>query len=149
MQFELAPASTGTLAALYGIAIVVLALALLFWWIAWGTSQMSVAIRHGLLQIQVPMYAREIPVDRLDVAHAAVVDLSATPQLRPKLRTNGISVPGLGVGWFRLSDGSKALLAITRRSDVLYVPTRDGYVLLLSVRKPQRALEQLRAAAGE
>jgi hypothetical protein len=148
MQFELAPASTGTLTALYGIAMVVLALAVLFWWIAWGTSQMSVAIKHGLLRIQVPMYGREIPVTRLDLTHAAVIDLSASPQLRPKLRTNGISVPGLGVGWFRLSDGSKALLAITRRNNVLYVPTRDGYVLLLSVGKAQRALEQLRAAAG-
>jgi len=148
MQFELAPASTGTLATLYGIAVVVLALALLFWWIAWGTSQMSVAIGHGVLQVRVPIYGREIPVTRLDAARAAVVDLGASPQLRPKLRTNGISVPGLGVGWFRLSDGSKALLAITRRSDVLYVPTHDGYVLLLSVRKPQRVLEQLRAAAG-
>jgi Bacterial PH domain len=146
VQFELAPASTGTLATLYGIALVVLAVTVLLWWIAWGTSQMSVAIKHGSLQIHVPMYGREIPIASLDLAQAAIVDLDANSQLRPKLRTNGIGVPGLGVGWFRLKDGSKALLALTRRSNVLYLPTRDGYALLISVNKPQRVLEQLRAA---
>ncbi len=50
------------------------------------------------------------------------------------------------VGWFKLKDGSKALLALTSRRDVLYVPTTYGFVVLLSPSDPQRVLSELQAA---
>jgi hypothetical protein len=148
MQFAFAPVSTGTHAALYAFAVVVLAVAVLFWWIALSAGRMSAEVDGNGLRIHVPIYSRQIPLTDLDLAHAGIVNLDATSPLRPKWRTNGIGLPGYRVGWFKLHDGSKALLAITRRSRVLYVPTRDGYAVLMSVDNPSRLLARLRSAAS-
>lgn len=148
MQFAFAPVSTGTQAAMYAFAAVTLAITVLFWWIALSAGQMSADVDGQSLRIHVPIYSRRIPVADLDLAHAAVVNLDADSQLRPKWRTNGIGIPGYRVGWFKLKDGSKALLAVTRRTSVLYVPTRDGYAVLMSVDNPPGLLERLRSTAS-
>ena len=51
--------------------------------------------------------------------------------------------------WFRLRNGEKALLYLTDRARVVYLPTRDGYSVLVSSHAPERLLSALRDAAGE
>lgn len=148
MEFELARASTGVTVTLGFLAALMAALALMFAWFMWSASNATAAIRDGALHIQVPLYGRSIAIADLDLDAARVVDVDKSSPLRPRMRTNGIGLPGYGVGWFRLRDGSKALMAMTSRRNMLYLPTRHDYVLLLSVADPERLLAQLRAGAA-
>src|SRR5216684_1893010 len=51
-------------------------------------------------------------------------------------------------GWFRLSNGQRALLYGTTWRRVLYVPTNAGYALLVSPEDPDGMLADLRRRAG-
>jgi Bacterial PH domain len=62
-------------------------------------------------------------------------------------RRVGTAMPGYLSGWFRLRDGEKALLYLTDRTRAVYVPTRSGYSVLLSVTEPERFLARLREIA--
>ena len=53
-------------------------------------------------------------------------------------------MPGYNAGWFRLKNGSKALLALTDRSSVVYIPTTEDYSILLSVADPEAFLAAAR-----
>jgi hypothetical protein len=65
-------------------------------------------------------------------------------ELQPTSRTNGIGMPGYSAGWFRLRGERRALLFVTDRSRVVYVPTREGYPVLVSVQRPAEFLESIR-----
>lgn len=145
MDFELSPVSSSTAAILGGLTVFILALAALFAWIAWSASHLSVAVSEDAIHLRVPIYSRSVPISSLDLTKAKVLKIEPSSGLRPVVRTNGIGVPGFRVGWFRLKNGEKALLAVTSLESVLYIPTLDGYSLLLSLKKPHRALDELRA----
>jgi hypothetical protein len=76
-----------------------------------------------------------------------VVDIEQERTLRPRGKTIGTAIPGYRSGWFRLANGEKALLYLTDSRRVVYVPTRAGYSLLLSVDRPAEFVERLRAIA--
>ena len=44
------------------------------------------------------------------------------------LRTNGIGLPHYLAGWFRLCNGTKALMFVTDRRNVVLIPTTLGFV---------------------
>ena len=60
----------------------------------------------------------------------------------------GTALGGYSAGWFRLRSGEKALLYLTDRRRVVYIPTLDGYSLLLSQGEPRRFLDALHDATG-
>ncbi|MEQ8859317.1 MAG: PH domain-containing protein [Pseudomonadales bacterium] len=146
MQFELTPPPAGVFATLVAFAVLFIGLATVFAWFAWSTLRMPVSIAEGSLNLSLPFYGRSLPLASLNLEDARIVTIDASSPLRPRVRTNGIGLPGYSVGWFKLKDGSKALLALTSRRDVLYVPTTDGFVVLLSPKDPQRVLSELQAA---
>ena len=148
MEFALAPATSGATSALIGLSVLLAALAAMFLWFAWAATHGTVRLRDGGLQLDVPIYGRVIPVADLDLGAAQVVDLTGDSPLRPRIRSNGLGVPGYGLGWFRLADGSRALTALSRRTGVLHLPTASGYVLLISVEDPQALLAALARAAS-
>lgn len=145
MEFELTRASTAAIATPLVLVALLVSLAAMFGWIAWTTTRSAVSLSDGMLQVRVPMYGRRIPVADLDVAAARIVDMGADSPSHATMRTNGIGLPGYSVGWFRLADGSRALMAVTDRSRVVRIPTREGYVLMLSVTDPDRLLAELRS----
>ncbi len=114
---------------------------------ALGARGSRVDVGPGGLRLRGDLYGRTVPADRLRPAEARVVDLAAEPALRPVRRSFGTALPGYAAGWFRLADGSKALLSVTDRRRVAYVPTSDGYALLLSAADPHGLVATLRAAA--
>jgi len=59
----------------------------------------------------------------------------------------GTGLPGYASGWFRLRNGDKALVYLSDRSRVVYVPTTLGFDLLISPRDPARFLAKLRQIA--
>jgi len=147
MEFDIAPPSTSVSLILGAIAILLVALAVLFVWLAMSAAKLSVGVNSGNVELKMPFYGRTIPLSQLELDKAQVTRIDKSSPLRPRIRTNGVGLPGYGVGWFKLKNGEKALLALTSREQVVYIPTRDGYSLLLSVRSPNQFLDQLRAAS--
>jgi hypothetical protein len=96
------------------------------------------------VRIRGDIYGRLIPASQLVADSVQRVDIS-TGDFRPVLRVGGTAVPGYRAGWFRLANGSRALLYVTDPAKVVRIPTRDGYSLLLSVAETDRFVAQVRA----
>ena len=96
------------------------------------------------LRIRGDLYGRFIPAANLRPDEARRVDLSKPTDLEPRRRTMGGAFPGYASGWFRLANGEKALLYLTDRRKAVYIPTTDGYSLLISPDTPDAFLAALR-----
>lgn len=96
------------------------------------------------LRLHGDFYGRVIPAARLDLQKARAVDLRVDRELEPVTRTWGTALPGYRAGWFQLRGGQRGLLYVTDPSRVAYVPTRDGYSVLVSVADPAAFLASLR-----
>jgi len=107
--------------------------------VTFEVSEQDVRVSGGL-------YGRSIPRAALDVASARLVDRGAEPGLAPRSRTNGIGLPNYQSGWFRLADGSRALLFVTDWAKAVALPTAEGYTLLVSPADPQAFLAAIRQA---
>jgi PH (Pleckstrin Homology) domain-containing protein len=149
--FHIVPASNraaATLVPLAGLLFIVLVgtVALLGASIR-GSRQSSFELTPAGLRLRGDLYGRLVRASELRGGAARVIDLHQERRLRPTMRTIGTAVPGYRAGWFRLADGEKALLYVTDPRRVVYVPTRAGYALLLSVDRPTEFVERLRAIA--
>jgi PH (Pleckstrin Homology) domain-containing protein len=149
--FHIVPASNraaATLVPLAGLLFIVLVgtVALLGASIR-GSRQSSFELTPAGLRLRGDLYGRLVNASELRGGAARVIDLQQERRLRPTMRTIGTAVPGYRAGWFRLADGEKALLYVTDPRRVVYVPTRAGYALLLSVDRPTEFVERLRAIA--
>jgi hypothetical protein len=129
------------------VAAVLVAIGLLTGYTAYSIHNLRVEVNPREVCIRGDLYGRGIPIEKLQPEKARVVDLRKEPELKPVLRTNGIGLPGYQVGWFRLKDGEKALLYMTDESEVTYLPTTEGYALLLSMENAEEFLEALRQPA--
>ena len=88
------------------------------------------------LRLRGDLWGRTIPASSLRLDDARRVDFDTSPDLKPLRRTMGTGLPGYQSGWFNLQNGQKALLYLTDRSKAIYIPTNDGYSLLLSPDDP-------------
>lgn len=125
------------------LLVLLLGLVVLFGWILYSARNTVVELDRGGIRISGTLYGRGIPIESLRLGEAKVLDLHRDDGFRMKWRTNGIGLPGYKAGWFRLRNGDKALAFVTDPRRVLYLPTREGYSLLLSVADPERMLELL------
>lgn len=140
------PAASKVLwAILITLATIVPAVVSLSLWIAYASRSAQFVISPRGLQIRGSMYGRSIPRDQLMVSQARIVNLDFEGGLALARRTNGTAVPGYTEGWFQLADGRKALVFVTRRSQVVLVPTTEDYIVLLSPVRPEMLLTSLRA----
>ena len=146
--FQLVPASDRTLWVLGGIAFLLISLLCLFGYVAYSSRHIRFEISPEGLAISDRLYGRTISAESLVLEEAIRVDLSGVSEYRLRLRTNGVGLPGYRAGWFRLQNGEKALLFVTDLERVVYVPTREGYSVLLSVVAPEEFLEALTSAVA-
>jgi hypothetical protein len=115
----------------------------------WAASHTRFEVTAEGLRIRGDVWGREIPAAALLGQQARVVDLGKEAELQPKYRSMGTALPGYWSGWFRLSNGEKALLFVSDWQKVVYVPTTEGYGVLLSAADPQGLVEALkRTGAG-
>ncbi len=121
------------------LAVVLMALA----YTAYSSRNSRVEIESDRIKLVGDFWGREIPFTLLNVSGARILDLTGNTEYSPKRRTFGTGLPGYASGWFRLRSGEKALVYLTKRRDVVYVPTSDGYSLLLSVEEPERFIATL------
>ena len=143
MEFPIASSPSYTVLIAGLIAAITLSIGAAFTWFAFTADSLSVTLDDSALRIDLPFYGRSIPLSQLDVSSAQIVTLNRSSDFRPRIRTNGIGLPGYAVGWFRLRNGDKALAAVTSKQKVLYLQTTDGYVLLLSLNEPKGFLDKL------
>lgn len=113
-----------------------------------GARSSTFEVSPAGLRIQGDIYGRLIPPSELIADSVQRVDISRGG-LRPVMRVGGTSLPGYRSGWFRLSNGSRALLYVTDPEKVVHVPTRDGYSVLLSVSEADRFVDALRKLGNE
>ena len=102
-------------------------------------------IDRNELQIKGGLYKRVLSKDELDLDSVSIVDLNNKMDLAPVIKRNGIGLPGIKEGWFKLRNGEKALLFLTDTKNVVYIRTLKGYALLLSVSNPEEFVKKLRA----
>ena len=147
MVFDIAEPSTAAAWVMAIIAGLILCLGLFFGWLALSIGNPTVELSEATIRINMPIYGRTIPRNELVAAEARIVDLNEETPLGPRFRTNGIGLPGYRIGWFRLRNGDKALAALTRGEQVLYVPTTRDYSILVSVVEPRALLQALQTGA--
>ena len=143
--FGIIPASSGPVWFAVGIAVVLVLVLALMAFIAYSSKNVRFELNDEGLRISRSIYGRFIPRGDIDPAGVMVLDLRAEPVYAPKSRTNGAGLPGYAEGWFKLKNGEKALLFLTDRSSVVYIPTTKKYSVLLSVSEADEFSELLRA----
>lgn len=146
--FPMIPASAKALWFFGAILLFLLALFGLFSYIAYSSRSVEFELSKAGLRIRGGLYARMIPAGSLISAESRQIDLLEATSYKPRVRTNGIGLPGYAAGWFRLRNGEKALLFVTDQSSVVYVATREGYSVLMSVEEPETFLQSLRNVAA-
>jgi hypothetical protein len=109
---------------------------------------------HGQLEVSAQdlcikgiVVRKTIPLSDLQVSFARIVDLDQEPSLRPFIKLYGIGLPAFRSGWFFLKSREKALLVLSGSRLAVYVPTSQGYALLLSPQQPEEFLAALQRPA--
>lgn len=133
---ELPTAMAASLASLAGAG--------LLFYVTWSTRNVQCVLSPEALRIRGDMFGRTIRRSDLRASEARLLSLDTDTAYQPFLRTFGTGAPGYLAGWFRLRNREKALVFVTDRTRVVYLPTTQGYTLLLSLAEPQEFLEALR-----
>lgn len=125
------------------VAVVVVAILFFLGTFVYASRHVRFELSPEGLAIRGDLYGRRLPAASLLTAQARVVDLTVDQDCRLVVRTNGAGFPGYGSGWFQLANGEKALIFVTDKRRVVYLPTREGYALLLSMAEPGQFLTAL------
>jgi Bacterial PH domain len=100
-------------------------------------SRATATLDHGDLMLQTGVGKKRIALSNLRKNGLQVIDLTRHPELAPRLRVWGASMPGLATGWFRLRNGEKAVCLLTDRARVCYLRSdADNLSVMLSLRDP-------------
>lgn len=146
LVFEVAPAySKGFWISQALILLVLVPIFALMLYTVYSARNMTFAVSTEGLRIRHAPYGRFIPADVMMTDGARIIDADGAGPLRPGVRTNGIGLPGYSVGWFRLNNGEKALMFVTSKQDVVYIPTKNGYAVMLSTTEPHAMLRALQS----
>jgi hypothetical protein len=141
--FPITPASGNVFWMLVPVEILLVGLAAMFIYFGYSATHVRFKVSPDGLQIQGALYGRFVPAELLVPAQARQINLNGDSDHRIALKTNGINLPGYTAGWFRLNNLEKALVFVTDRSRVVYLPTTDGYALVLSPQDPQSFIASL------
>lgn len=120
-------------------------------WLAldWLLRRQQLRLGNDGLQVTSSFYRRVLPLASLQLDKARIIDLAEHIDYAPRIKTNGTSLPRFKSGWFRLRNGNKALVALFNKQKVLWLPTDDGFDLLLQPHDPQALLAHLRQLASK
>lgn len=110
----------------------------------YGSQHANFVVSDAGLAFRGDVYGKPLAWTELIVDSARIVDLAHEPALRPRTRRIGTAMPGYNSGWYTLQNGEKALLFVTARDRVIYLPTTRGYSILLSPEAPDAMLAELK-----
>ena len=135
--FTIVAGNNGPFWMLAGLTVFLLVLVGLFAWLAYSSRNMRFEVSADGLRIAGGMYGRTISAVSLKVDQARILHLGRDREYQMRWRTNGAGLPGYAAGWFKLRNGEKSLCFVTDQSRVVYVPTTDGYSVMMSVANPE------------
>ncbi|MBI2836213.1 MAG: hypothetical protein HYX85_00775 [Chloroflexi bacterium] len=142
--FPIAPVPSGPFLFLGGIGLLLLVVIGLLVLTGYYMKNARFGIEEQGLRIRASLYSRFIPREQIVTAGARVLNLNSDTEYLPRLKTNGTGLPCYSEGWFRLRNNERALLFVTDRARVVYLPTNQDYSILLSVSKPDDFLQAIR-----
>ena len=102
----------------------------------------------GGLEITTTFYRQKLALSELQLEAARVISIDEHPELKPILKTNGMTLPGFRSGWFRSRTFKKLFVATAGGEQLLWLPTNLGHALLLQPRQPRVLLQRLRELAA-
>jgi len=142
--YSIVPAGKAPLWFFVGIVVLLLGVMVLLGATVVGSRFARFEVSDSALRLRGDVYGRTLPFDHLVADRIRVVSLATESSLRPRSKRVGTSLPGYQAGWFRLDNGEKALLYLTDRSRAVYIPTKDGFSVLLSPHDPEGMVAELR-----
>jgi hypothetical protein len=125
------------------IAIIPLAVAVLFAYIGHASKHGKVYLSQTELGINGDLYKKKISLASIIRDRIELINLDRVSPYQPKWRTNGTALPGYLSGWYKLNNGEKAFLLVTARDKVVYLPTTKNYSVLISPSNPEEFLQFL------
>ncbi len=141
--FSISPASAKPLWFLAIITLILTLVLAVLVYTGYSSLNSRVELTSDRLRLVGDLWGRSIPLESLEVSEARLVDLNRGSAYSLQRRTLGTGLPGYASGWFRLRNGEKALVYLTRSDRIVYVPTSLGYALMLSVEQPEKFITTL------
>ncbi len=131
--FDITPASSTPFIFLSVIGLILVIILGLLSFIGYSARNTRFEVSEQGLRITGAIYGRSIPREEITTGNIQILNLNTYDQYKPRFRTNGVGLPGYAEGWFKLKNNEKALLFVTDRSNVVYIPTNQDYSVMLSV----------------
>ncbi len=145
--FGIIPASSGVFTFIWifsvVIGVILIGVIVLFSLIGYQSRHAVFTVSEEGLRISPGLYSRFIPKENINTNEVRLVNLDIETAYKPKWRTNGAGLPGYKAGWYKLQNKEKALLFVTDRSSVVYIPTTDNYSVMLSVKNADEFVDLL------
>lgn len=141
--FAIVPVSNRPAFFLGAVALFLVVVAAVLAWVGYSSRHSRVEVGPDAIRLVGDLWGRSIPLRSLDLARARVLHLGRGSDYQPRRRTWGTGLGSYNAGWFRLANGDRALIYVTGWRRVAYIPTTEGYALLLSVDRPDAFLQLL------
>lgn len=125
------------------VSIVVAALAGMGFILGFIALRRSCRIDNGGLHITAAFYSLRVAIDDIEGV-PQVSNIKRDRERQPVSKTNGISLFGFHLGWFKLRNGEKCFMYVTGGSAV-YLRTTAGFSMLLNVRSPSAMITELQS----
>ncbi|MDQ7826877.1 MAG: PH domain-containing protein [Candidatus Eremiobacteraeota bacterium] len=142
--FSMVPGSQTPVIVFWSLTVLVAVITVLMASMALSMNRVSFVLSAEGLRIRSALYGRFIPSRAIMKDKAEIITLSKDNPLNPSWRSNGIGLPGFAAGWFRLKNKEKALLFLTTSSNIVYIPTSEGFSVMLSVQDAGEFLRVLK-----
>ena len=127
--------------------VVILGLLGMLGWFLSSSRRTIFTLSEDGLVVSRTLYGRRVPASTIRVEDVRVIDLTQEKEYRGKWRTNGLGLSDYSLGWFILRNKENALMFVTDRHNVVYIPTRSGFSVLLSTPSPEAFLSSTEAAS--
>ena len=96
------------------------------------------------LIIKTFFYGRKIPLENIDKNGIRAINLNENPEYNVSIKTSGMSLPNLHLGWMRLKNGTKALVFLTDKSSVVQIPAKD-FIILFSMNNINEFISRIKS----
>jgi hypothetical protein len=126
------------------IVVLCLSIVILFGFIIYSSGNAGFILETDGIKIKASLYSRTIPYNIIKKDEIKIINLNENYEFKIGFRSNGIGLPGYLEGWFKMQNGRKALLFVTKKENVVYIPTTKDYNVLLSPIKPEEFINQLK-----
>ena len=133
--FGIVPASNAPFIFIVAIGIFFILLIGLFAFIGYSARNAKFEVSESGLRIKGGIYGRFIPKEEIVGEGVEIINLNVSQEYKPRIRTNGIGLPGYSEGWFKLRNSEKALLFDTNQPGLFSSIKRKRFRRVLEINK--------------